>query len=51
MMPGHEHAHRLLLVLETATFGALAMGTFTGFVLGAASAAILFGKLYGCVGG
>jgi hypothetical protein len=46
-----EHANRLLLVLESATFAALTMGTFTGFVMGAASAAILFEQLYNCVGG
>ena len=42
---------RLLLVLESATFAALGMGVFSGFVLGAASTAMLFEKLYNCVGG
>ena len=41
--------HRLLLILETATFGALAMGAFSGFILGAGAAAVLFQQL-SCAG-
>jgi hypothetical protein len=41
---------RLLLVLENATWGALGMAAFSGFVLGAGAAAMLF-QQPPCVGG
>ena len=42
-------APRLLLVLESATWVALAMASFSGFVMGACAAALLFDQLCGRV--
>lgn len=47
---GADGQPRLLVVLESTTFAALAMGTFSGFVLGAGAAAMLLEQLT-CAGG